>query len=97
VAGVDVAKFSGHMYGDNFSLRTSSILSEDYVIKPISREEMALRKYSKIKTTLVPNSIISTLSMCLEENEAIYSPVTTNLMLKVTLRELEIKMSSYRY
>ena len=93
----DRVRFSGRMYRGSLFSRTTSIMNEDYIIMPITVEEIAVLKYSYIFTTLEPNRILTAITMTLDSLEASYTPISTNLLIKVTCNDLEFKICFFRY
>ena len=91
------ARFSGRMYRGSSIMRTCSILNDEYRIRNITKEEIAVMRYAYIFTSLEVNAVLECIVNVLENANATFNQITEDLLLKVCADNLEMKINFYRY
>lgn len=86
-------------YRSSYKLKTLSIFNDDYIIPEIKEEDFNLLRYSKIRTNLEPNSLITSLINAFSQLKATYSEISPELKISVNIEDvdLEFKMKFFRY
>ena len=91
------ARFSGRLYRGSQTIRSCSILNEEYRIKNITREEIGVIRYGYIFTSLEVNSILECIVNVLESANATFNQFTEDLFLKVSADNLEMKINFFKF